>query len=170
MAGKLQSKIGKANPFASVEQEVFLNLQKTADCLSAEFAELFKPYGISGTQYNVLRILRGQKAGCCAGGHVDPGAAGVACREIADQMITRDPDMTRLLDRLEGSGLIARERDKKDRRMISTRITDAGLALLRQLDEPVMELHNRQLGHLGEKRLGELLELLEAVRNKCDAD
>ena len=83
-------------------------------------------------------------------------------------MITRDPDMTRLLDRLEHGGLIVRERDKKDRRMISTRITDAGLELLRTLDQPVLDLHQKQLGHLGEQRLHDLLELLEGVRHKCE--
>lgn len=168
MAGKLKSEIQQTKPFKSVEQEVFLNIQRTAECLMTELAELFKPHGISPTQYNVLRILRGAGAGCCAGGHADPSAAGVPCREIADRMITRDPDMTRLLDRLEHGGLIVRERDKKDRRMISTRITDAGLELLRTLDQPVLDLHRKQLGHLGEQRLNELLELLEGVRHKCE--
>ena len=167
MAGKINSEIKKTQPFASVAQEVFLNLQKTADCLMAEVSELFKPHGISPTQYNVLRILRGAGAGCCDGGHADPGAKGLACGEIAERMITRDPDMTRLLDRLEDRGLIGRERDKADRRMISTRITEAGLELLKKLDRPVMELHERQLAHLGKKKLNELLTLLEAVRGYC---
>jgi DNA-binding MarR family transcriptional regulator len=167
MAGKIKSEIKQTRPFKSVEQEVFLNIQRTAECLMTEMAELLKPYNISPTQYNVLRILRGAGAGCCAGGHADPAAAGVPCREIAERMITRDPDMTRLLDRLENSGLIVRERDKKDRRQISTRITDAGLELLRTLDQPVLDLHQRQLGHLGEERLSQLLELLESVRHKC---
>lgn len=170
MAGKIQSEIKKARPFASVEQEVFLNIQKTADCLMAEVAEFFKPYGVSPTQYNVLRILRGAGAGCCGGGHADPAAKGLACREIGERMITRDPDMTRLLDRLEERGLIGRERDKADRRMISTRITDAGLDLLKTLDQPLLELHEKQLGHLGKKRLGELLTLLEGVRGHCMND
>src|SRR3954454_15652654 len=147
MSGKLKDEIGKAKPFESVEQEVFLNLLRTADALMAEVTEFLKPHGISPTQYNVLRILRGAGAGCCAGGHHDPNAEGVPCREIAGRMITHDPDMTRLLDRLEERGLIVRERAKKDRRMIITRITDVGLELLNKLDEPVMELHDRQLGH-----------------------
>jgi DNA-binding MarR family transcriptional regulator len=167
MAGKLKSEIQQGRAFKSVEQEVFLNVLRTAECLMTELAEMLKPHGISPTQYNVLRILRGAGAGCCEGGHHDPRAAGVPCREIAQRMITRDPDMTRLLDRLENGGLIVRERDRKDRRMISTRITDAGLELLRRLDQPVLDLHKHQLGHLGEKRLKELLELLEGVRNKC---
>jgi len=131
-----------------------------------ELSELLKPHGISATQYNVLRILRGVGAGCCGGGHPDPNAKGVACREIGERMITRDPDMTRLLDRLEDRGLIARERDKADRRMISTRISDSGLELLRTLDQPIADLHHGQLGHLGEEKLRELLALLEGVRSR----
>src|SRR5215218_260359 len=114
MAGKIKSEIGQTRPFKSVEQEVFLNVLRTAECLMTELSELLKPHGISPTQYNVLRILRGAGAGCCAGGHHDPAAAGVPCRDISQRMITRDPDMTRLLDRLESNGLIVRERDKKD--------------------------------------------------------
>jgi DNA-binding MarR family transcriptional regulator len=167
MSGKIQSEIKHAKPFKSVEQEVFLNILKTADALMTDLAELLKPHGISPTQYNVLRILRGAGAGCCAGGHPDAGAQGLACREIGQRMLTRDPDLTRLLDRLEDRGLIGRERDKKDRRMIATRVTDAGLALLKTLDKPVLDMHKAQLGHLGEKKLHELLTLLEGVRGKC---
>jgi DNA-binding MarR family transcriptional regulator len=166
MAGTSNIPTKRSAKYRSLEQEVFLRLQKTADVLMTELAELFKPHGISPTQYNVLRILRGAGAGCCEGGHADPNAAGVPCREIAGRMITHDPDMTRLLDRLEDRNLIVRERDKKDRRMIITRITDVGLELLRTLDEPVMELHRRQLGHLGEAKLAELFELLDRVRDR----
>ena len=166
MSSKLQDEIKKQHPFSSVEQEVYLNLLKTADVLLGEAAELLKPFGLSPTQYNALRILRGAGAGCCAGGHVDAAAGGLACREIGERMITRDPDLTRLLDRLEGRGLVSRCREAKDRRMVATRITEAGLELLRQIDEPVMELHRKQLAHLGKAKLNELLELLEAVRSR----
>jgi DNA-binding MarR family transcriptional regulator len=169
MIGKLNSEIRKVRPFESLEQEVFLNILKTADALGAEAVEMLKPYGISPTQYNVLRILRGAGAGCCGGGQPDPGAKGIACREIADRMITRDPDMTRLLDRLEKSGLIVRERDQKDRRVIMTRVTDAGLELLRNLDQPVLDLHVKQLGHLGKDKLNTLCEILEEVRGYSPA-
>jgi DNA-binding MarR family transcriptional regulator len=170
MAGKIQSEIKKTRPFDSLEQEVFLNLLKTADVLMAEVTELLKPHGISPTQYNVLRIVRGAGAGCCDGGHADPAAKGIACREIGERMITRDPDLTRLLDRLEKASLITRERDKEDRRVIVTRVTDAGLDLLRTLDQPIVDLHKRQLGHLGTGKLQELLELLEAVRGRAAKD
>jgi DNA-binding MarR family transcriptional regulator len=166
MATVAKSTSEQPGKLRNLEQEVFLRIQKTADALMTELAELFKPHGISPTQYNVLRILRGAGAGCCEGGHHDPNAQGVPCREIAGRMITHDPDMTRLLDRLEERGLIVRERATKDRRMIITRITDVGLELLQRLDEPVMELHDRQLGHLGKGRLEELLTLLERARER----
>jgi DNA-binding MarR family transcriptional regulator len=144
-------------------QAVFLAIQKTADVLMADLAEFFKPHGISPTQYNVLRILRGAGAGSADGDQFDPESKGLACGEIAHRMITRDPDMTRLLDRLEDRSLIVRQRDKADRRMITVRITQAGLKLLRSLDQPLIDLHQAQLGALGEKKLKALLELLEMV-------
>src|SRR5258706_15492759 len=109
MAGKIQSEIKKTRPFASVEQEVFLNIQKTADCLMTEVTEFLKPHGISPTQYNVLRILRGAGAGCCGGGHSDPDAKGLSCGEVGERMIKPDPDMTHLLDRFEDRGMIGRD-------------------------------------------------------------
>ena len=166
MSAKLQAEIKKTRPFDSVEQEAYLNLLKTADVLLAEAAELLKPFGLSPTQYNALRILRGAGAGCCSGGHVDPNAGGLSCREIGQRMITRDPDLTRLLDRLENRGLVHRCRGQKDRRMVASRITEAGLELLRQLDQPILELHRKQLAHLGEQRLKDLLKLLESARTR----
>jgi DNA-binding MarR family transcriptional regulator len=148
------------------EQEAFLAVMRTADALMGDLAELLKPHGISPTQYNALRILRGAGAGCRDGGHADPSAKGIAVREIGDRMITRDPDMTRLLDRLEARGLIARARDSADRRVVTSRITELGLELLAGLDEPVLDLHRRQLGHLGARKLAELTELLREVRER----
>jgi len=167
MSCELNEQDKPAKAMKSVEQEVFLNVLKAADVLAAELADVLKPSGLSPTQYNVLRILRGKCAGCCAGGHVDPGAQGIPCREIGERMITRDPDITRLLDRLEDRGLITRGRDSADRRVINIRISEPGLELIATLDQPVLDLHKRQLGHLGQEKLNQLVRLLEEVRSKC---
>ena len=159
MSGKLQHELGKKRPFDSVEQEAYLNVIRTADVLVRDTAEVMKPAGLSPTQYNVLRILRGM---ACTGGP----ATGLACREIADRMLTRDPDMTRLLDRMEKRGLISRCREERDRRVVRTCITEAGLKLLESLEEAVHESHRRQLGHLGAEKLNQLISLLEEAREK----
>lgn len=135
-----------------VEDRVFISLQKTADSLGLEVEQLLKPHGLTGTQYNVLRILRGA------------GPEGLACRGIGERMISHDPDMTRLLDRMEKRGLISRARQTNDRRVVKTRISSAGLLLLKNLDQPVRELHKRQFHHLPAARLKILAELLEEVR------
>src|SRR5947209_18400468 len=108
--------------------------------LSRGLVRILKTEDLSATQYNVLRILRGSPDG-------------LPCGEIASHMITRDPDITRLLDRLERRGLISRCRETKDRRMVMARITPDGLRLLGRLDQPVEEAHRKQLGHLGSERL-----------------
>ena len=118
MSPKLKDEIKQGRPFESLEAEVFLNLMRTADALSRGVEEILKLAGLSHTQYNVLRILRGA------------GEQGLCCREVAERMITRDPDITRLLDRLERRGLLTRSRDSKDRRVITVRITPAGLKVL----------------------------------------
>jgi DNA-binding MarR family transcriptional regulator len=137
---------------ASVEEVAFLDLLRTCDLLSRGAAQVLKSEDLSATQYNVLRILRG-------------APDGLACGEIADRMITRDPDITRLLDRLEKRRLISRCRETKDRRMVKVRIVPEGLKLLTRLDEPVQQIHRKQLGHLGRERLRQLGELLEAARS-----
>jgi DNA-binding MarR family transcriptional regulator len=152
MRRRLRDEIQQRKPFASLEQEVFLNILRTADHLDQGLAEVLKPFGLTATQYNVLRILRGA------------GARGLACRELGERMLTHDPDVTRLLDRLERRGLLARRREQQDRRVILTGITAAGLRLLEQLDAPVAELHRRQLGHLGDERLRALIALLGSAR------
>jgi len=138
---------------ACPEETIFLELLRTTDMLARGLNGVLKAEDLSATQYNVLRILRGA-----------PG--GLPCGEIASRMITRDPDITRLLDRLEKRGLISRCRETKDRRMVMARITPDGLKLLGRLDEPVEEGHRKQLGHLGGDRLRALTELLHVARSK----
>lgn len=128
-----------------------MDLLRTTDLLSRSLITVLKTADLSMTQYNVLRILRG-------------ASAGLPCGEIANRMITRDPDITRLLDRMEKRGLISRCRETKDRRMVMVQITPAGIELLARLSEPVQEAHRKQLGHLGRERLRALTELLHAVR------
>ena len=135
-------------------QEVFLGILKTADVLQNELSEVLKPADLSPTQYNVLRILRGA------------GEAGLACGQVAGRMLTHDPDMTRLQDRLEKRGIIERFRDKADRRVVKAHITAAGRKLLARLDEPVNALHDAQLGHLGPRDLKALAELLRRARER----
>lgn len=132
------------------EEAAFLELLRTTDMLSRGLIAVLKTEDLSANQYNVLRILRGSPEG-------------LPCNEIASRMITRDPDITRLLDRLEKRGLISRCRENRDRRMVMVRITPMGLKLLARLDEPVQAAHRQQLGYLGRKRLGALTELLEVV-------
>lgn len=116
---------------------------------------VLKAEDLSSTQYNVLRILRGTPQG-------------LPCGEIAGRMITRDPDVTRLLDRMEKRGLISRARDSRDRRMVLARISSEGLKLVNRLDEPVQQMHRKLLGHLGKERLRALAELLAAARAKAE--
>jgi len=152
MTGKLKDEIKQAKPFDSLEAEVFLNLMRTADALTRRAEELLKLAALSATQYNVLRILRGV------------GGQGLCCREVAERMITRDPDITRLVDRLERRGLLARRRDHRDRRVITVRITEAGRRILKNLDGPIEEYNRNRLSHIEKGDLRKLLELLEAAR------
>ena len=141
-------------PETHLEEQVFVNVMRTADALARGGEALLKPTGLSATQYNVLRILRGA------------APAGLACREIGARMLTRDPDITRLLDRLEARGLVTRARQRDDRRVVKTRITSKGLRLLKALDKPMSELHHRQLKHLPAPRLRQLARLLERARER----
>ena len=144
---------GKSARRGSHEEAAFLELVRTTDLLSRGLVRIIKTEGISSTQYNVLRILRGSPEG-------------LACGEIANRMITRDPDVTRLLDRLEKRELISRCRETKDRRTVMARITPEGLKLLGRLDEPVQAAHRQQLGHLGRERLQILTELMSLARTQ----
>ncbi|MFY9905740.1 MAG: MarR family transcriptional regulator [Terriglobales bacterium] len=135
------------------EEDAFLDLLRTTDMLSRGMVGVLKREELSPTQYNVLRILRG-------------APEGLPCGEIANRMITRDPDVTRLLDRMEKRRLISRCRETKDRRTVMARITPEGLKVLGRLDEPVLAGHRRQLGHLGRERLAALTELLAVARSQ----
>jgi DNA-binding MarR family transcriptional regulator len=138
--------------FSSLQQEAHLSVVRTASALTDQVEDLLKPYGISSTQYNVLRILRGA------------GDEGLCRNELRDRMLTRMPDMTRLLDRMEEAGLVTRARERDDRRMVLTRITARGLELLGELDRPVTELHRDQLARLTDEQLRSLIDLLRVVR------
>jgi DNA-binding MarR family transcriptional regulator len=152
----IQSEIQQTKPFDNLEDEALVALQRTADRLHWRLSEMLKAYGLSPTQYNALRILRGAR---------DEGRA---CSEIAERMINRDPDITRLIDRLERRGLVARSREGRDRRVITTRITPAGLELLESLDRPIEAFNRKMLGPLGEQRLRALIQLLEAAREQAE--
>lgn len=133
---------------------MFLELLRTTDKLSRRLSRVLKDEDLSSTQYNVLRILRG-------------APEGLPCGEIGNRMITRDPDITRLLDRMEKRSLVSRCRETADRRMVLTRITPEGLKLLAKLDGPVQEAHRQQLGHLGRERLQALAGLLREARGEA---
>jgi DNA-binding MarR family transcriptional regulator len=152
MTGPIQSKSVRRRA-ACPEEAAFLDLLRTCDLLSRGPAQVLKAEDLSATQYNVLRILRG-------------APEGLPCGEIGSRMITRDPDITRLLDRLEKRELISRCRETKDRRMVMARITPEGLKVLARLDAPVQEAHRKQWGHMGRERLRALTELLRASRAK----
>ena len=154
--GKLQAEIRQSKPFETLEQEAGLALERTADQLRRHYDEFFKRYELTGTQYNALRILRGA------------GPEGLPCSEIGQRMITRDPDITRLLSRLEQRSLCIRGRDEKDRRVILGRITPAGLKLLQELDRPIRDLNRALMRHMADSRLRSLIRLLDEVRAGCD--
>jgi len=135
-----------------LENRIFVALLQAADSLGQEAEQLLKAAGLTAAQYNVLRILRGAEP------------EGLPCRGIGDRMISHDPDMTRLLDRMEKRGLITRERQTDDRRVVKTRITPRALSLLKTLDQPVHDLHKRQFRHMSVARLKILFDLLEEAR------
>ena len=134
-----------------LEDQLFVAILKAADFLSQEANQLIKAAGLTAAQYNVLRILRG----------AEPD--GLPCRGVAERMISRDPDMTRLLDRMEKHNLITRQRQKDDRRIIKTRVTPEGLKVLKKLDRPVHDLHQRQFHHMTAASLKQLAALLAEV-------
>jgi DNA-binding MarR family transcriptional regulator len=147
----VSSRPPSARPWLPLEDQTFITLQRAADALGQQAEQLLKAQGLTGAQYNVLRILRG----------AEPN--GLACSDVGARMISHDPDMTRLLDRMEKRALITRQRQKDDRRVVKTRITSEGLELLKRLDHPVRELHKRQFHHVPAARLKALTRLLDEI-------
>jgi DNA-binding MarR family transcriptional regulator len=150
----LRDEIKQNKPFTSLEQEAQLNIVRTGAVLMDDVEQLLRPHGITATQYNVLRILRGSEPG------------GLCRNELRDRMITRMPDMTRLLDRMEDAGLVARTREDEDRRMVRSRITAAGLTLLDDLEDVVMSGHKRRFENMDAEQIRTLIDLLTMIRQK----
>ncbi|HET7103777.1 MAG TPA: MarR family transcriptional regulator [Terracidiphilus sp.] len=151
----LKHEIAQQRPFSSREEEAMLNILRTADCLEHDFQRATRTWGVTVTQYNVLRILRGAHP------------RGLTCKAIGDRMITAVPDITRLLARLKAQKLIRQERDPEDRRMVWTRISVKGLELLQAMDPIVQKAPREMLEHLGEDGLDRLIRLLELARGRC---
>ena len=153
MITTLRDEIKQTKPFTSLEQEAQLSVIRTGALLLDEVEQFLKPYGITATQYNVLRILRGSEPN------------GLCRNELRDRMLTRMPDMTRLLDRLEEAGLVDRARQDDDRRMVRSRISSSGIKLLADLDGVTQKEEKRRLGYLNEQQLRSLIDLLALVRS-----
>lgn len=152
MVSKLREEIKQTKPFAGLEQEALLNVQRTSAYVTRAGQQILKRHGLTEPQYNVLRILRGA------------GIGGLRCMEIGERMISRDPDISRLMERLQYHRLLERRRDSKDRRAIYSRITDAGLKVLEELDPEMTAASHVVLGHMNAEKLKLLIELLEEVR------
>lgn len=149
---KLAEELRMTRPFACLEEEAMLSVMRTAEVISQHVASLLKSFDLSANQYNVLRILRGSRD------------TGLTCGQIGERMISRDPDITRLLDRLESRGLIARERSEADRRVVVAHISAAGLSLLHEMDPEILSYNRRFFESFGAKKLRQLIELLEEAR------
>ncbi len=154
MTPTLRTELQQRKPFSSLEQEATLSIARTEAALREPLEELLKGSGVSLTQYNVLRILRGA------------GPEGLTRNEIGDRLINRMPDVTRLLDRMEEAGWVSRVREMEDRRCVATHLTRSGRTLVDSLDVPVQEEHERRLGHLTRTQLRSLIELLALAREK----
>lgn len=151
---KLQDEIRQSKPFRCVEEEAYLSIVRTAAMLEHALLQALKAFDITPTQYNVLSILRGA------------GAEGLCRNEVGCRLVTAMPDVTRLLDRMEDTGLIVRQRSSADRRVVSTKLTKKGLDLVGRLDATVVEIHERQFAHVDKRSLKTLIALLEDVRTR----
>jgi DNA-binding MarR family transcriptional regulator len=153
MPNTLLDELRQRKPFTSLAEEAYLNISRTEAVLQEGIDRVLKPHGVSAAQYNVLRILRGA------------APKGLCRQEIRDRLLTRMPDVTRLLDRMEEAGLVTRERDAADRRLVTTHLTRRGRQLVDSLDGPVAEEHEHRLGHLKDEELRTLVRLLTRVRH-----
>ncbi|MCH9652671.1 MAG: MarR family transcriptional regulator [Planctomycetes bacterium] len=153
----LQQEIRKKQPFDSLEQEAILNILRTSDIFHNQFGRLFREFGVTPSQYNVLRILRGE-------GKPMPSL------EIADRMVQVVPAITGLIDRLQAQDFVKRKRCTEDRRVVFIEITAKALALLNQMDEPELNLHQKLIGHLSAEELSDLSRLLEKARTSLTTD
>ena len=152
MTSLLQAELKQTRPFPSAATEALLSILRTAALLDHDLSDALKPFGITSTQHNVLRILRGA------------GAAGLCGREVAERMVASVPDVPRMLERLETMELITRERDPGDRRHVTARITPAGRQLLTRVTPEIEAVEQRRLGHVSGRTLASLISGLAAVR------
>lgn len=151
----LKLEIAQEPPFSSVEEEALLNLLRTSDCMHRAFHRKTRDWGVTSTQYNVLRILRGAQPN------------GLTCSAIGSRMITAEPDITRLLSRLKSLKYVRQQRDRHDRRVVWTQITETGLSLLKEMDPTILQAPVDLLGHLGRAELAAFIALLEKARSRC---
>jgi len=157
MAAKLQHELRKAKPFDLPEQEAALALLRTNDRLQIQFTRLFRRFGLTASQYNVLRILRG-------------AGRPLPILEIAEQTVTVVPGITGLVDRLEQAGLVERERCEEDRRVVFVALTEKAKRTLARIDEPLVELHRSVMSHLSKSDIKQLISLLDKVRAGLPAE
>jgi DNA-binding MarR family transcriptional regulator len=151
MKAELRDELRQNKPFRSLNEEASLNIVRTGSVLMGWFEQVLKPFGITGAQYNVLRILHGSPDGLCR-------------NEIRDRMVTRMPDMTRMLDRMEEGGLVVRERETGDRRIVNTQVTAKGRRLLEKLEGLVVQELQHRFGHLSDSQLRSLVSMLTSIR------
>ena len=153
MAKGLRNEIKQQKPFVSQAEEAYLNLARTAALLDHRMAELLRAHGLTPTQYNVLRILRGA------------GDTGLCRNDVRERLVAQVPDATRLLDRMMEMGLVSRMRDGEDRRVVTARITPRGMAILAELDRPVDQAHQQSFSSFTPGELTTLIALLEKARS-----
>ena len=158
MPGKLQAELKQTRPFARIEEEAVLNVMRTAEVIERVLSDFLKGYDLSPVQYNVLRILRGAEP------------VGATCSQIGERLLTRDPDITRLLDRMESRGWIVRERSREDRRAVITRISETGMQLVNRIDQPIEAMNRSKTARLGHGDLAALIGTLEKMREAFESE